>query len=98
MQDDTYICIFTVDPLDYIGLSSILNFAACETRQCVNVTIVDDTPNEPVEEFDVTLGRTVGLDIRISLLPMDARVVIYDEKSKSIDNCVKNMHHIYNER
>ena len=44
---------------------------------------MDDEPNEPVEEFDVTLERTVGLDPRISLLPVDARVVIYDEKSKS---------------
>ena len=76
--------IFTAKPMDYIGLSSILNFAACETRQCVEVTIVDDTPNEPVEEFDITLERTVGLDTRIKLLPMDARVVIYDEKSKSV--------------
>ena len=76
--------IFTVKPMDYIGLSSILNFAACETRQCVEVTIVDDIANEPVEEFDVTLEWTVGLDARIQLLPMDARVVIYDEKSKSV--------------
>ena len=70
-----------------------MNFAACETRQCVNVTIVDDTPNEPVDVFDITLERTLGLDTRISLDPVDARVVIYDEKSKSVrlDNCVKSM-------
>ena len=74
---------FTVDPLDYIGLASILNFAACETRKCVEITIVDDTPNEPVEEFDITMERTLGLDTRISLDPVGARVVIYDEKSKS---------------
>ena len=76
-------CIFTVELIDYIGVSSIVNFAACETRQCVDLTIVNDEPKEPVEEFDITLERTVGLDTRISLLPVDARVVIYDEKSKS---------------
>ena len=75
-------CIFTVELIDYIGVSSILNFAACETRQCVDLTIVDDEPNEPVEEFDITLERTMDLDTRISLL-VDARVAIYDEKSKS---------------
>ena len=73
--------------MDFIGFSSILNFAACETRQCVNVTIVDDSVNEPVEEFDITLQRTLGLDTRISLEPVDARVEIYDnEKSKSVRN------------
>ena len=70
--------------MDYIGLSSILNFAACETRQCVNVTIVDDTVNELVEEFDITLERTLGLNTRISLDPVDARVVINDEKSNDL--------------
>ena len=74
--------------MDYIGVSNILNFAACETRQCVNVIIVDDTVNEPVEEFDVTLERTLGLDTRISLDPVGARVVIYDEKSKILNDLI----------
>ena len=79
-----FTCInFTEEPIDYIGLSSILNFDACETRQCVDVTIVDDTLNETVEEFDITLERTLGLDFRILLQPVDARVIIYQDKSKS---------------
>ena len=65
--------------MDYIRLSMDLSFAACETRQCVNITIVDDFVDEPVEEFDVTLERTIGLDSRISLRPVDARVVIHDD-------------------
>ena len=68
--------------MDYIELSRILTFAACDTRQCVNITIVDDSVNEPVEEFDVTLEGTRGLDPRISLNPVDARVVIFDDDGK----------------
>ena len=69
--------------MDYIGLSVDLSFAACETRQCVNITIVDDLVDEPDEEFDVTLERTIGLDPRISLNPVDARVLIEDNDGKS---------------
>ena len=38
-------------------------FAACETRRCVNVNIVDDLVDEPEENFflDYTLERTPGL-------------------------------------
>ena len=51
-----------------------LQVAACETRQCMNVTIVDDFVDEPIESFSVTLERTPGLDVRITLDPVD---VIY---------------------
>ena len=54
----------------------MLGFAACEARKCVNVTIVSDLVDEPVEEFDVTLERTTGLDSRISLRPVDARIIV----------------------
>ena len=69
--------------MDYIGLSRILNFAACNTRQCVNVSIVNNLVNEAVEEFDITLRETAGLDSRISLQPVDARVVIHDDEGMS---------------
>ena len=69
--------------MDYIGLSMDLSFAACETRQCVNITIVDDFVDEPDEEFDVTLERTIGLDPRISLRPVNAMVLIEDNDGKS---------------
>ena len=54
--------------MDYIGLSIILNFPACETKQCVDVTIVDDDVSEGDESFDVTLERTPGLNVRITLV------------------------------
>ena len=69
--------------MDYIGLSMILTFDACDIRECVNITIVNDLVDEPVEEFDVTLERTPGLDSRISLRPVDARVIIHDDDGKS---------------
>ena len=68
--------------MDYIGLSRILSFAACETRQCVNVTIVDDLVDEPVEEFYFSLERTMSLDSRISLRPVDTRVIMHDNEGK----------------
>ena len=68
--------------MDYIGLSRILSFRACETRQCVNVTIVDDLVDEPEEVFDVTLERTISLNTRIHLRPVDARVFINDDERK----------------
>ena len=68
--------------MDYIQFSRILSFAACETRQCVNTTIVDDLVDEPVEEFDVTLERTLQLESRISLHPVDALVIINDDEGK----------------
>ena len=54
-------------------------FVACETRRCVNITIVDDTENEPVEEFTVSLDRTPGLNSRIILDPTDGEITLLDE-------------------
>ena len=65
--------------MDYIGLSTILSFPACETKQCVDVTIVDDDVLENVESFSVSLEgpgqdtrtvRSPDLYMRIRLHPM----------------------------
>ena len=74
--------------MDYIEVSRILRFAACETRQCVNVTIVSDLVDEPVEEFDVTLERTPGLDTMIRLVPVNTRIIINDD-NESNQHCTK---------
>ena len=68
--------------MDYLELSSILSFAACETQRCVNVTIVDDLMVEPDTIFDYTLERTSGLDMRISLDPIDGQIKITDNDGK----------------
>ena len=70
-------CMITEEPIDYTEVTRILSFAACETRQCVNIMF--DMVNETVEEFGVTLERTMGLSPTISLQPVDARVIINDD-------------------
>ena len=55
---------FSITPvvtLDFEALSTSLMFAACETRHCVNVTIVDDIMVESDEIFDINLERTSDL-------------------------------------
>ena len=53
---------------------------SCETKQCVDVTIVGDVVLENVESFHVTLERTSGLDMRITctLDPVDGIINIRD--------------------
>ena len=70
--------------MDYLELNTILSFAACETRHCVNVTIVDDLVDEPGPNkfFDYTLLRGPDLDSRISLTPVDGAVEIIDNDGK----------------
>ena len=70
---------FLVDIDDYTGLSgSNLPFSACQNRSCVNITIHDDMIVENVESFNVTLERTPGLDMRITLDPVDGEIEISD--------------------
>ena len=70
--------------MDYLELNTILSFAACETRSCVEVAIVNDMVDEPdsIEFFHYTLERTPGLDPRISLDPVDGVVEIIDDDGK----------------
>ena len=64
--------------MDYLELNSTLSFDACQNRSCINVTIVDDLVDEPLEYFDFTLERTPDLDTRISLNPVDGRIAMID--------------------
>ena len=82
MGCQAFIIIFLLDSMDYLELSNTLSFAACETRCCKNVTIMDDLVNEPDEYFDYTLERTPGLDGRISLDPKDGQISIIDDDGK----------------
>ena len=70
-------------PTDYAALSETLMFGACETRSCINVTTVGDLVDEPEEFFHVSLTRTTGLDNRITLNPVEGRIVIIDNDGKS---------------
>ena len=68
-----------VSSMDYNALTDVpLNFSACAQRSCTNVTIVDDSVDEPTESFSVTLDRTLGLDRRIETNPVDGEIEIED--------------------
>ena len=64
--------------MDYVRLSRIMSFAACETKQCVDVEIVNDVIDEPQEIFVVTLQRTPDLNSRIMLDPVNEDIFIQD--------------------
>ena len=65
--------------MDYGALNEILMFEACQIRKCVNVTITDDEIYELDEFFTYLLRRTIGLDTRITLDPVDGRIEIIDD-------------------
>ena len=69
----------TVSPGDYESLNQIiLTFSPCDTQHCVNVTIMDDTEDEPNEFFFYTLQETLGLHPNIELAPVNGEIVIID--------------------
>ena len=74
------VCLLhAVTPMDYGAVSTIMTFTACETRRCLDITIVNDTEGEPDETFGITLERTPGLTGRITLDPMDGMITISGE-------------------
>ena len=64
--------------MDYGAQSTLLMFGECEKRSCVNISIEDDLVLEMEESFNVTLKRTIGLDSRIELSPMDGVIEIIE--------------------
>ena len=73
----------TVNGMHYITLDVMLEFDACESRKCLNVSIVDDSVDERNEYFTFHLRRTVSLHNRISLTPVDGRILILDNDGRS---------------
>ena len=69
-----------VAPMDYGALSTILMFAGCQNRNCVNISIEDDAVVENAELFNVTLERAEDLDSRIMLnrSRVDGKIEIKD--------------------
>ena len=63
-------------------MSAILMFAACDTRQCVNVPIADDETLELTETFIITLERTPSLENNILLNPMNGDIDILDNDGR----------------
>ena len=55
-------------------------FQECEIGRCIDISIIDDLVNEPDNEaFDVTLQRTVRLTSSISLVPVNAEIIIVND-------------------
>lgn len=79
---------FAVSPMDYVKVSTILNFPACGTRQCVNVGIVNDLVDEAEEEFGVSLERTPNLNGGIILDPVNGKIFIQDDGKYSNRVCL----------
>ena len=57
----------------------MLRFGACETRSCVNLSIMNDVTLEPVKSLHVNLERTTELDSRITLNSVDGEIDIIDD-------------------
>ena len=77
--------------MDYDALSTTVMFGACQIRECVDITIVDDVVLENVESFLVNLESTPGLDSRITLNRTRAEVQIIDNEGY----CVYNSYYYY---
>ena len=73
-----------VSPMDYEGLSVLLEFAACEIQQCVNVNIVDDFEIEQNENLFYTLERAPGLNPNIQLISTQGEILIGDNDGKIV--------------
>ena len=68
--------------MDYGNISTILMFDSCDKKSCVNISIVDDDVIEDTESFSVLLAETPGLDVRITLDPVEAEIEIIDNDSE----------------
>lgn len=75
-------CTHTDSFEDYQELNTTLVFGPCETRHCVNIRIVNDLINEPVERFSLSL--TADPDLGLILDPHAGEVVIIDDDGKKV--------------
>ena len=65
----------------------IVTFGDCQNRSCINITIVDDMVNEPVESFTYTLEMIPGSNSAICLEPVGGEVTIFDDDGR-LGGCV----------
>ena len=65
----------------------IVTFGDCQNRSCINITIVDDMVNEPVESFTYTLEMIPVSNSAICLKPVGGEVIISDDDGR-LGSCV----------
>ena len=70
----------------------IVTFGDCQNRSCINITIVDDMVNEPVESFTYTLEMIPGSNSAICLEPVGGEVIIIDDDGR-LSGCVPSKFH-----
>ena len=75
-------CIHTDSFEDYQELNTTLAFGPCDTRHCVNISIVNDLINEPVERFSLSL--TADPDLGLILDPHAGEIMIIDDDGKKV--------------
>ena len=65
--------------MDYENVSTILTFPECESKSCVNISILDDVTVEKNQTFSISLDST---DSRIIIDPdlKDGEVTIMDNE------------------
>ena len=85
----TYSLILFTAPDDYVSTSSDLTFSQSSSRECVNVSIVNDDELENEEEFRLTL--TTGED-KVNLIPDSTTVRITDDDGEATNQFVRCLH------
>ena len=60
-------------------MTTTLAFNKCDRIKCQTIIIVNSLTVEKRESFRVTLGRTPGMNSRISINPEQADVIINDD-------------------
>ena len=73
-------CYSAVRERDYETINEVLTFGPNETRQCVNMSIINDLTMEPDEIFSLSLTTaSSNTPLSISLNSTAANVVIIDD-------------------
>ena len=79
----TLMLCFSTDN-NFVALTTILTFDTCVTEQCVNMSIIADSIDEPDVSFSYTITRVPGLDPRIILTPSAGKITILDDDGRAI--------------
>ena len=77
--------MFTIASADYTNKSVDLMFGSSNKKQCVLISILNDTVPEVPEHFSVVLSMTTPL-AGVILTPDNATVVINDDDGKCSDS------------
>ena len=77
-----------VSNVDFELTKSTLRFRACETSQCLNVTIINDNTLEGSETFTVNLQKSDSLSTKFTVNPSSEVVTIVDDDGMYV--CTNN--------